>query len=233
VRSSGGHDRLTAERARQASAGPLRIRGVADTALILGLAGIGGTLTVGIASPFIAARFAAKQQSQALEHERTMRDEEELRAVLDEVAGRLDDCETTMRALEGRYLVFGRNIAEEEQGRAAILGSGDANLRLGRSVDRLAVRLGRHHPMTRAAADARNALMGFTSAVSSLGFMPDQAQSGQHHAEMEAAKRDLDQARVDFMELATAYAGSRVPRRPEAEIALIRARHVPPPGNGS
>lgn len=201
---------------------------MADTALILGLAGISGTLM----SPWIAGRFSNRQQQRALvderarqerafEHERTMRDEEELRALLDEVVALVDDCEEAMRAAEGRFLLWGRKIGEEEAGRSAVVRAGEANLRLSRATGRLAVRLGSHHPLRHAAVEAHNGAGRFVGAIGSLAAMGEEADLQHVGDEMTAGKTEFKDARSRFVELATAYAGSRLPRRPELELGFM------------
>jgi hypothetical protein len=184
---------------------------VADTALILGLAGISGTVVVGVASPWIAAHFAGKQQERTFEHERTMRDAEELRAVLDDVAACLDACDEAMHAAFGRFIRWGRRIAEEEDGREKLERLGGPIQRLDRGTGRLAVRLGEHHPVKRAADEAQRAVRTFTDAIVNVAFMAEQADPTRERAEMERGRGDFGRARSAFVEAASAYAGSRLP----------------------
>ncbi len=201
-------------------AGASEFDSVADTALILGLAGIGGTVVVGIASPWIAASLAGKQQARALEHERTTRDEGELRAVLDEIVARLDDCGAAARTVQGRLVMHGRKIGQEQQGTDAIVAVGDANLVLGRTIGRLAIRLGNDHPVRRAALEASNAIGRVVGAAGNIAFMADEADLASHAAEVREGVEEFDRARRAFVDVASAYAGSRLPRQLDLELGF-------------
>jgi hypothetical protein len=185
---------------------------MADTALIVGLAGSAGILALGVAPTVIGRRLAARREARARQRERATH-EEELRAVLDEVAAGLDECEQAMHALEALYLRFGRTVGHEARGREALLQSGRATLRLARSVDRLAVRLGSHDGLTSAAAHARNGFVTFTSAVTNLAFASEGAGAAEHHRAMQSGKVDIERARTDFVAMTAAYGGSRTPER--------------------
>jgi hypothetical protein len=188
---------------------------VADSALILGLAGIGGTVAVGIASPWVAARFVSEQQERTFAHERTMRDSEELRAVLDELAGCLEDCDSAMQAAFHQLLRWGRKVGEEP-GRAKLEGLDTASERLRHVVGRLAIRLGEDHPVNRPATDTQLALRTFISAVENVAFLGDQADLVKLNAEAEKGRQDFDRARSAFVEAASAHAGSQLPQRAES-----------------
>lgn len=171
---------------------------VADTALILGLAGITGTLV----SPWLAARFASRQQEHALEHERarqerafeherTMHDEEELRSLLDEVAASQEDCFTGMNAAFAKFLVVGWKIGRDEEGHAKLEELSAASDRLRLLTGRLAIRLGAHHPVKHAAVEVQNALGMFAGGILNIAFMAEEAELIEYGEEMEQGKSDF------------------------------------------
>jgi hypothetical protein len=200
---------------------------VADTALILGLAGMASTLSLGLAAPWLQSRFKVDEQTRAFEHERTMRDEEELRRVLDEVMTRLDECQTAMHVVFGRHLRWGRKFGEDEEARSRLVELGEATQELRAVTGRLAVRLGVGHVLRLAAVEALNGALRFSAAVTEIAFMADQADLVALGAEIEQSQKEFSTARNEFIDLAVGFAGSRVPRNPALELG-ITDRTAPP-----
>lgn len=200
---------------------------VADAALILGLAGLGSTLTLGLAGPWLAARFKAGEQKRAFEHERTMRDEEELRRVLDDLMAAMDVCDMGMRAVSARHLRYGRKIGEHDEAHTKILELGEATLAAEAITGRLSLRLGVGHPLRIAAVGSINGVRRFNSATAEIVFMAGQADMPKLRDEIEAGQNEFSAARKQFVDLAVGFAGSRLPQQPLLE-AGITDRPSPP-----
>jgi hypothetical protein len=195
------------------------MKSMTDTALILGLAGIGGTVAAGTLTPWVAAHFASEHQRRAFEQERTMRDEEELRTVLDGVAASIEDCDAAMHNADVLVLRWGRMLGQQDVTQdLTTMRTADRELRA--LTGRLAIRLGRQHPVRRAAVSALSGYSSVLRAIYLIAFMAADVELTKARLEMEEGRRQFDEARTAFVELATAYAGSRLPRRPHLEIGL-------------
>jgi hypothetical protein len=187
---------------------------MADTALILGLAGIGGTVAASIASPWIAAHLATEQQESAFEHERTMRDTEQLRILLDEIAVEMHETGSALGTLTTALKHLGQGIGERENWRQTLFTAGEHGRNLRVLVERLAVRIGVDSPAYRAADAGGNASSIGLGAVAAAMAESDGGLGDVLDADPTEELDKLQAARRSFTKAAHELVGVPIPVTP-------------------
>ncbi|WP_028060496.1 hypothetical protein [Candidatus Solirubrobacter pratensis] len=193
---------------------------MADTALILGLAGIGGTLTAGLVSPAIGARFARTQQQRQFAHDQAMRDTQELRTLLDEIAARLEEADEALGTSYQWFIRLGLEMSGEEKATKAFAEASRQGRARAILVERLTIRRGAEDGPTRAAAAARDAMMRALREIDMIAALRHEERLLEANRAIEAERAAFKAAREQFVRAALELVGSHVVAAPVAHGRL-------------